>query len=243
MSYTRPQLIRFNEPTSSVVSDREATCRNVDNTAIYDIRLQANEMAYGSPSCYARDAGVMTASRRPPSNLIDVETSLRGGANSMTTCRLYHPKAAAADEQTIKKVMDAPPVSIPECSDALTSTRTALRRDEFPTYTLFQPYPEGLPQLPSNDMLPGIDTRRALKDAWKTRNVAKPSSNIAFVPGQWQGPYGQSLRQQSSGNVPATLTTNPVTGGGNVTKTLNNKPYGLLLEDIWKSNGCKALRC
>lgn len=232
--------IRFNEPMGSIISNEEAQCRNVDNMSVYEYRRQANVAAMNAQDCYSRDGGIMTVSggasdRVPPSRLIDVETQIRRGANTVTSCRLYRPEAALRSENFIRKAMAQPQATSPACTGSIASVQTGIRRDEFPEYTYFQPFTDGLPPLPSGTILPGIDTRRELKDAWKQRNPKKPSETaaVAFTPGTWLGPFG---------GPPSTIpksTTVPFSGLA--VNAMGKKPYGELLQDLWRQNGCKIL--
>ncbi len=245
----KSQQIRFNEPMSSIISDQEAQCRNVDNMSAYEFRREANATAFNAPDCYSQEGGIMGVSggasdRVPPSRLIDLETQIRRGANTVTSCRLYRPDAASSANNIIRKVMDAPLVLPPDCTGrTLESIQAGKKRTEFPEYSFFQPFADGLAPLPSGQILPGIDTRRELKDAWKTRNVAKPagSGSVAFTPGTWTGPYGDSVRNHHGKNVKHTQPTSRAKPRD--IRELGSKSYGELLEDVWRRKGCESMGC
>lgn len=254
------QPIRFLEPMGSIISDQEAVCRNVDNTSVYQFRHQANEAAFQAPACYDPESGYMAASggasdRALPSSLIDLDTQMRRGANSVTSCRLYRPEAASAAERSIISVMSNAPLKIPpQCAGSVRSIHTGVRRDEFPVYSYFPSNADGLPPLPVGTILPGIDTRRELKDAWKRRNPTTPSSaSVAFIPGSWTGSYGASVPGSS---VPGKTAARPLDGTSSANKaygdktarpidgaSLANKAYGQHLMDFRRRHGCEALGC
>ena len=162
----------FNQPMGSLVSDQEARCRNVDNTSVYQFRRQALETAYNTRACYAPASGIMTTTgpgdRQPPNNLIDIETQLRRGAGRLTSSRTYRPEAATASTRAIQSVMQQKTPLPQQCSGAVRPPQmTSLRRGEFPEYSLFRPDEQSHMPVPSGTILPGIDTRRELKDAWR----------------------------------------------------------------------------